>query len=215
MIKYRERLEHTLYDIIGATGGDLTFAIAIWVLLFGRGKYKSWGLIQRFILRNSPNVHKKDSDKLPFHDNDGKGNSNGEDDEDDKNKDNRNSNVNVNDNNINDDVNNDINSDNRTSLPYHIIQPEQQHQHHLEPDHNISDMIYGKGSDELADKEVVKKIIKMVDEKLLLFEQTISRHYLSGFRTSKYNLDLKKLDNDDCDHNKKHSNLKNDDLNIV
>ncbi|CAG8527476.1 2958_t:CDS:2 [Diversispora eburnea] len=101
-IKYVEKPRYTIYDIIAASGGNLTYAIALWIILF-------------------------DENSL-----DGRLN-------------------------------------------------------------------------ELTDKEITKKINKIVDEKLWFLEQTISRHYLSGFRLRRYNSDLKKL---------KHKNGHYDEYNV-
>ncbi|RHZ60937.1 hypothetical protein Glove_350g17 [Diversispora epigaea] len=74
----------------------------------------------------------------------------------------------------------------------------QQHLDHSEPNSAASTFyfnttgtptFYGKGGSigieepsELTDKEIIKKINKVVDEKFWFLEQTTSRYYLSGFR---------------------------------
>ncbi|RHZ60999.1 hypothetical protein Glove_350g20 [Diversispora epigaea] len=241
-IKYVEKLEYTIYDIIAASGGNLTYAIALWIILFGRGKYKSWGLVQRYILRNSPDVNKKDDSNrlvnIPFYSNknvisfggdekDKKNNSN------DKNNDYNGRNYNNNNTNNNNDKNNGKNKDNDLENQDNQTPYNQQPHYYSERSSatspfyfsttgsptdypksattptfgNIDDrsnigvgggsgMIHGgggRGLNELTDKEITKKINKIVDEKLWFLEQTISRHYLSGFRLRRYNSDLRKL----------------------
>ncbi|CAG8527391.1 2954_t:CDS:2, partial [Diversispora eburnea] len=116
----------------------MTFENALWIILFGRGKYKSWGLVQRYFLRNSPDVHKKDD------------------------------------------------TDRLLNMPY------------LEPNSATSIFYFntigtptfygncgviGIGKfNEHTDKEITKKINKIVDKKLWFLEQIMSRHYISGFR---------------------------------
>ncbi|CAG8517078.1 2184_t:CDS:2 [Diversispora eburnea] len=146
VIKFEEKFKHTVYDIIGATGGDFTIALALWVILFGRGKYKSWGLIQRFILRNSPDVRKKDGTDR--------------DDDDGRNK-------------------NDLESQ---------IDQTQQQLHHSESNNEYIDD-GSEGLAKLTSEEFTKKINK-INEKLFTLEQTIRKHYLSGFKL--HDSDLKK-----------------------
>ncbi|CAG8527452.1 2957_t:CDS:2 [Diversispora eburnea] len=185
-VKYVEKPQYTIYDIISATGGNLTYAIALWIILFGRGKYKSWGLVQRFILRNSP-----DNEGLDLE-----------------------SQIELSAFSL------------RRPVPSHQPQlQQQQHSHHLEPD-SATSTFYRKSATpitfenidsmgELTDKEITKKINKIVDEKLWFLEQTISRHYLSGFRLRRFDSDLRKLKHkngfcdDDVKRNIKNDNLKN------
>jgi len=63
---YREKKPFTEYGVIGSIGGLITYAVAAWVILFGRGKYRSWGLIQRYLLRNSPDATKNDNTNRLF-----------------------------------------------------------------------------------------------------------------------------------------------------
>ncbi|CAG8694854.1 9969_t:CDS:2, partial [Ambispora leptoticha] len=56
--KYTERQPYGWLDLVGTIGGILTYAIGVWIFLFGRGKYRPWGFIQCFLLRNSPNAKK-------------------------------------------------------------------------------------------------------------------------------------------------------------
>ncbi|RHZ60983.1 hypothetical protein Glove_350g77 [Diversispora epigaea] len=218
VVRYTERPQYTLYSVISATGGNLTYAIALWIILFGRGKYKSWGLIQRYILRNSPDVHKKDNTNrllnIPFYSNKEK---------------------NALDNGKNKENNLESQVDQTPYSPPSTITTPQQ-----KPDNYYSEPIYANSTlfftttetstifpknatsatlknisdengdidgeigrsginsgigrlSELTDKEITKKLNKIVDEKLWFLEQTMSRHYLSGFRLRRYDSDLKKL----------------------
>ncbi|KAG0055438.1 hypothetical protein BGZ83_008577 [Gryganskiella cystojenkinii] len=51
-----QKPSYTWVDLAGAIGGMASIALAIWIFLFGNGKYKSWGVVQRFILQTSPNA---------------------------------------------------------------------------------------------------------------------------------------------------------------
>ncbi|KAG0364236.1 hypothetical protein BC939DRAFT_464734 [Gamsiella multidivaricata] len=53
--KYIDKQSYTWVDLAGAVGGMASIALAVWIFLFGSGKYKSWGIMQRYILRTSPN----------------------------------------------------------------------------------------------------------------------------------------------------------------
>ncbi|RHZ60997.1 hypothetical protein Glove_350g22 [Diversispora epigaea] len=207
-IKYVEKLKYTIYDIIAASGGNLTYAIALWIILFGRGKYKSWGLIQRYILRNSPDLNKKGG---TFY----------------SNKDENNDNNNVNYINNNSDKNNGKNKD------YDLEGQDDQTSSNQQLDHlstarssttypksattptfgnidNRSNIGVGGGGgtihggrggglNEFTDKEI-EKINEIVDEKFRSLEQTISRNYLSGFKLRKYSRDDDKYNvNDDVE----------------
>lgn len=39
-----------------------SLAVAIWIFLFGNGKYKSWGIMQRYVLQTSPNSRRYKSE---------------------------------------------------------------------------------------------------------------------------------------------------------
>ncbi|CAG8689817.1 818_t:CDS:2, partial [Ambispora gerdemannii] len=58
VIRFTEQQAYTTYDLVSAIGGDLTFVVTSYVILFGSGKYKSWGIVQRYFLRNAPNAKK-------------------------------------------------------------------------------------------------------------------------------------------------------------
>ncbi|CAG8550871.1 8704_t:CDS:2 [Diversispora eburnea] len=234
VVRYIEKPQYTFYAVISATGGNLTYAIALWIILFGRGKYKSWGFIHRYILRNSPDAHKKDNSNrllnIPFYSNKEKIAL-----DNDKNK----------GNNLESQVNQTPNP------PLSFITSSQQQQNDYysvskytdsalffttnetptifsknatserfgnigDENDNIDDEIrcsrngIGRLS-EITDREITKKLNKIVDEKLWFLEQTISRHYLSGFRLRRYDSDLKKLKHKSSyyfDNNVK-NNLKN------
>ncbi|KAI8594916.1 hypothetical protein EDD21DRAFT_392566 [Dissophora ornata] len=53
--RYLDKPSYTWVDLVAAFGGMASIAIAVWIFLFGSGKYKSWGIMQRYILRTSPN----------------------------------------------------------------------------------------------------------------------------------------------------------------
>ncbi|CAB4389426.1 unnamed protein product [Rhizophagus irregularis] len=56
--RYVEKVLYTPNDLISAIGGLITYALTAWFILFGRGKHRSWGWIQRFLLCTSPNANK-------------------------------------------------------------------------------------------------------------------------------------------------------------
>ncbi|KAF9087756.1 hypothetical protein BGX27_002860 [Mortierella sp. AM989] len=56
--RYRDRPSYTWVDLAGAIGGMASIALAVWIFLFGGGKYKSWGVMQRYVLRTSPDSKK-------------------------------------------------------------------------------------------------------------------------------------------------------------
>ncbi|RHZ60936.1 hypothetical protein Glove_350g16 [Diversispora epigaea] len=241
-VKYVERPQYTIYDLIGATGGNLTYLIALWILLFGRGKYKSWGLVHRYILRNSPDAHKKDdTDRLldipyysskekPFFGNNDNFNGENNDNDNDKNK-KKNKKKMV-------DLESQIALSTFTLLPTvtQSNQPQQQrycYSDQSEPSSATSTFYFnttgtptfcGKGGGigikklgEFTDREITKKINKVVDEKFWFLEQTMSRHYLSGFRLRRYDSDLRKLKHksgyyEDDDEYNAANNVKNNNL---
>ncbi|KAF9952591.1 hypothetical protein BGZ72_006100 [Mortierella alpina] len=53
--RYIDRPSYTWVDLAGALGGMASLALAVWIFLFGGGRYKSWGIMQRYILQTSPN----------------------------------------------------------------------------------------------------------------------------------------------------------------
>ncbi|EXX50685.1 uncharacterized protein OCT59_018642 [Rhizophagus irregularis] len=66
--RYVEKVLYTPNDLISAIGGLITYALTAWFILFGRGKYRSWGWIQRYLLCTSPNINKNynRNQKLPI-----------------------------------------------------------------------------------------------------------------------------------------------------
>ncbi|KAG9289089.1 hypothetical protein G9A89_022398 [Geosiphon pyriformis] len=56
--KYTEKIAYNLFDFIASVGGLLTYISAIWLILFGNGKFKSWGIIQQYLLQSSPDAKK-------------------------------------------------------------------------------------------------------------------------------------------------------------
>ncbi|KAF9352194.1 hypothetical protein BGX34_000129 [Mortierella sp. NVP85] len=64
--RYIDKASYTWVDLAGAVGGMASIAIAIWIFLFGSGKYKSWGVMQRYVLQTSPNSKRyKNGDGAP------------------------------------------------------------------------------------------------------------------------------------------------------
>ncbi|KAF9275969.1 hypothetical protein BGZ68_010352 [Mortierella alpina] len=53
--RYIDKPSYTWVDLAGALGGMASLALAVWIFLFGGGRYKSWGIMQRYILQTSPN----------------------------------------------------------------------------------------------------------------------------------------------------------------
>ncbi|KAG0331255.1 hypothetical protein BG000_011069 [Podila horticola] len=53
--KYIDKPSYSWVDLAGALGGMASLAVAVWIFLFGNGKYKSWGIMQRYVLQTSPN----------------------------------------------------------------------------------------------------------------------------------------------------------------
>ncbi|KAF9326503.1 hypothetical protein BG006_010077 [Podila minutissima] len=52
--KYIDKPSYSWVDLAGALGGMASLAVAVWIFLFGNGKYKSWGIMQRYVLKTSP-----------------------------------------------------------------------------------------------------------------------------------------------------------------
>lgn len=42
-----------------------SIALALWIFLFGSGRYKSWGIMQRYVLQTSPNSRRYRKDEVP------------------------------------------------------------------------------------------------------------------------------------------------------
>ncbi|GBB92524.1 hypothetical protein RclHR1_02020006 [Rhizophagus clarus] len=178
---YTEKVPYTPYDLISAVGGLTTYALAIWFVLFGRGKYRSWGLIQRYVLRNSPDARKKDNHNslLPY--------------TNEKSRDTDNNSTLVGSKNF---------EDERPSSTFYFSSSGTPTQsrfiNSISPNSVITSSYY-------STKELNKRIDAKINQKLWFVEQTLNRHYLSGFKLRRYDVDLKKLgfdtsyddDNDD------------------
>ncbi|KAF9920684.1 hypothetical protein FBU30_009465 [Linnemannia zychae] len=63
--QYIDNKAYTWVDLAGAIGGMASIALALWIFLFGSGRYKSWGIMQRYILQTSPNSKRYRKDKIP------------------------------------------------------------------------------------------------------------------------------------------------------
>ncbi|KAF9168862.1 hypothetical protein BGX21_003503 [Mortierella sp. AD011] len=63
--RFLDRPSYTWADLIGAVGGMASIGLAVWIFLFGNGKYKSWGIMQRYVLRTSPDSKKDRDDEAP------------------------------------------------------------------------------------------------------------------------------------------------------
>ncbi|CAG8504825.1 3202_t:CDS:2 [Funneliformis caledonium] len=170
-VTYTERRKYTPYDLISAVGGLLTYTMAAWFILFGRGKYRSWGLVQRYLLHSSPDAMKKDDSNrlLPITYKDQK------------------------------DLESQINSglspateSSSTPVSVNAYTPSlyyfsatgtpTQQNFPLSPTNRVS-----------SSKSLNKRIDARINLKLWFVEQTLSRHYLSGFRLRNYDVDFKKF----------------------
>ncbi|CAG8584007.1 5916_t:CDS:2, partial [Ambispora gerdemannii] len=156
--KYIETQPYTWLDLVGTIGGLLTYAIAVWIFLFGRGKYRSWGFIQRFLLRNSPNAA-----KLPL---------------------------------MEKEEFNEAFSEPSLSPPptrpdseYYFNTTGTPTRSHFRTDTPVAVDI-DMSSTGMNDTEILRKIDSRINEKLWFLEQTLSRHYLAGFRLRKYYDDM-------------------------
>ncbi|CAI2188892.1 9342_t:CDS:2, partial [Funneliformis geosporum] len=141
-LSYTGKKPFSIFEIIGAAGGLITYAFGTYWVLFGRGTYRSWGIVQRYLLRNSP----------------------------------------------------DLNQPNGEMAPLSLIESQA-----ITPKSAASIFYFGrKGESNYinsppinspfsnSDKELLKKIDSLINNKLWLIEQTLSRHYLSGFRLRRY-----------------------------
>ncbi|KAF9089751.1 hypothetical protein BGX29_011879 [Mortierella sp. GBA35] len=63
--QYIDQKGYTWVDLLGAVGGMASIALALWIFLFGSGKYKSWGIMQRYVLQTSPNSRRYRKDEAP------------------------------------------------------------------------------------------------------------------------------------------------------
>ncbi|RIA94029.1 hypothetical protein C1645_760951 [Glomus cerebriforme] len=178
VLRYTEKSPYTPYDLISAVGGLTTYALAIWFILFGRGKYRSWGLVQRYLLRNSPDAMKKDDRNrlLPV---------SYEKSREIKNH----NNIFVSSSSSKTVSSTTTNPENdRSSLFYFTTSgtPTQSKFNSLSPNSIIT-------SQSSLIKDLNKRIDAKINQKLWFVEQTLNRHYLSGFKLRKYDVDLKKV----------------------
>ncbi|PKC56466.1 hypothetical protein RhiirA1_429086 [Rhizophagus irregularis] len=174
--KYTEKVQYTPYDLISNVGGLTTYALAVWFILFGRGKYRSWGLIQRYVLRNSPDARKKDHSNtlLPF--------------TNEKSQDIDNNSTLVSSKNFDD--------EDRPSSAFYFstsgTPTQSRFTNSLSPNTITPQSYY-------SSKELNKRIEAKINQKLWFVEQTLNqqtlnRHYLSGFKLRRYDDDIKKLE---------------------
>ncbi|KAF9120653.1 hypothetical protein BGW39_011197 [Mortierella sp. 14UC] len=63
--QYIDKRGYTWVDLAGAIGGMASIALALWIFLFGSGRYKSWGVMQRYVLQTSPNSRRYRKDEAP------------------------------------------------------------------------------------------------------------------------------------------------------
>ncbi|KAG0051978.1 hypothetical protein BGZ89_003352 [Linnemannia elongata] len=63
--QYNDNKGYTWVDLAGAIGGMASIALALWIFLFGSGRYKSWGIMQRYVLQTSPNSRRYRKDEVP------------------------------------------------------------------------------------------------------------------------------------------------------
>ncbi|CAG8686948.1 12273_t:CDS:2, partial [Ambispora leptoticha] len=167
--KYIEKPPYSYFDLIGAVGGLLTYAFTAWTFLFGRGKYKSWGIIQRYLLRNSPNAEKiplisaKDVFKKPAN--------------------NIASPITLSCNNNTTSSNNDQGQIGKEST-FYFDNP-------LPNSFSTQPKIDATSSTPTApiytdEQMFIRRVDARINQKLWFLEQTLSRHYLAGFRLRRY-----------------------------
>ncbi|KAF9154929.1 hypothetical protein BG015_011615 [Linnemannia schmuckeri] len=63
--QYNDNKGYSWVDLAGAIGGMASIALALWIFLFGSGRYKSWGIMQRYVLQTSPNSRRYRKDEVP------------------------------------------------------------------------------------------------------------------------------------------------------
>ncbi|KAG0283245.1 hypothetical protein BGZ96_012392 [Linnemannia gamsii] len=63
--QYNDNKGYSWVDLAGAIGGMASIALALWIFLFGSGRYKSWGIMQRYVLQTSPNSRRYRKDEFP------------------------------------------------------------------------------------------------------------------------------------------------------
>lgn len=63
--QYNDNKGYSWVDLAGAIGGMASIALALWIFLFGSGRYKSWGIMQRYVLQTSPNSRRYRKDEIP------------------------------------------------------------------------------------------------------------------------------------------------------
>ncbi|CAG8534184.1 4204_t:CDS:2 [Funneliformis mosseae] len=176
---YTERRPYTLYDLVSSVGGLMTLTSVIWFFLFGRGKYRSWGIVQRYLLHTSPNAMRKDdSDQLlPISYKDK-------------------------------DVERQMSSNTLLGSPSTITgKPVSSSPPPISDNTHTNSLYYFSATGTPAQhefspppfhpisrsKSLNKKIDARINQKLWFVEQTLSRHYLSGFRLHVRSLDQNSL----------------------
>ncbi|CAG8564228.1 15084_t:CDS:2 [Funneliformis caledonium] len=177
---YTERRPYTLYDLVSSVGGLLTLTSVIWFFLFGRGKYRSWGIVQRYLLHTSPNAMRKDDSDLLLP-------------------------ISYKDK----DVERQMSSNTLVGSPSTITgKPVSSSPPPISDNIHTNSLYYFSATGTPAQhgfslppfhpvsrsKSLNKKIDARINQKLWFVEQTLSRHYLSGFRLRNYDVELKKLE---------------------
>ncbi|CAG8537629.1 1470_t:CDS:2 [Ambispora leptoticha] len=127
--EYSEKQPYGWLNLVAEIGGYLTYVTGTWIFLFGRGKYKSWGFVQRFLLKNSPNAKKPPLMKKE-----------------------------------------EFNKARLSSSSTHPLDSE----YHFRT--SASGDIYFSAA------EILREVDFRINEKFWFLEQTLSRHYLAGFR---------------------------------
>ncbi|CAG8645103.1 8071_t:CDS:2, partial [Acaulospora morrowiae] len=167
VMRYTEIRLYTPYDLFAAIGGLLIYVIAIWIFLFGHGKYKAWGAIHRYIFRNSPDAHRKKHSK-DIYENSGA--------------------IESQTNLVDSSKIIESKGDHYRYVPKNK-DPEYYFTNSDVPNlSQIPRVSSGEGRT-INEKDIIEKINDMVDEKLWFLEQTLNNHYLSEFRLRKYEID--------------------------
>ncbi|CAI2164178.1 8721_t:CDS:2 [Funneliformis geosporum] len=164
---YTEKRPYTLYDLVSSVGGLTTFTMALW-----RGKYCSWGIVQRYLLHTSPDAKKRDNNHLlPISYDDTKF------------------------------MESQMSSNTLVGSPCTITgKPISSSPTPINGNTHTPSLYYfpSTGTPALShpisgSKSLSKRIDARINQKLWFVEQTLSRHYLSGFRLRRYDEDLKKF----------------------
>ncbi|CAI2167687.1 13998_t:CDS:2 [Funneliformis geosporum] len=170
-VTYTERRPYTPFDLISAVGGLMTYTLAIWFLMFGRGKYRSWGLVQRYLLHNSPDALKKDEKNrlLPITYKDQKD--------------------------LESQINCGLSPTTGSSSPPLSVNAYTPSLYFFSTNGTPTQQNFPSSpSNPMASsKSLNKRIDARINLKLWFVEQTLNRHYLSGFRLRNYDVDFKKF----------------------